>query len=164
MIQYCLWNDTDCTFETKWTRMKYCKPLPWLLVGLWTEAKNTLSFFSVKNFSLFGLLCMNTPFSSPLSIERISIAFSPQPMTSLELLIWLTERGFSPQFKIASWKIIRSGLLVREFLDSLVLGRQGPSTLPLLQFQMYLHRHLHRYNKEAIPFHLIRVKSGFDEE
>ena len=113
MIQYCLWNDTDCTFETKWTRMKYCKPLPWLLVGLWTEAKNTLSFFSVKNFSLFGLLCMNTPFSSPLSIERISIAFSPQPMTSLELLIWLTERGFSPQFKIASWKIIRSGFLVR---------------------------------------------------
>ena len=76
--------------------------MPWLFDALCTEAKNTLSFFSVKNLSLLGRLCINTPLRSPLSIDLISIAFSPHPITSFELLIWLTESGFSPQFRMDS--------------------------------------------------------------
>lgn len=46
--------------------------------------KLTLSFLSHKNFSLCALLCMKTPSKWPVSTERISIAFSPQPMIWLE--------------------------------------------------------------------------------
>lgn len=44
---------------------------------------HTLSLRSHKNLSLCALLCMNTPSKCPVSTDRISIAFSPQP------IIWL---------------------------------------------------------------------------
>lgn len=44
----------------------------------------TLSFLSQRNLSLWALLCMKTPSRWPVSTERISMAFSPQPMIWLE--------------------------------------------------------------------------------
>ena len=44
----------------------------------------TLSFRSHRNLSLWARLCMKTPSRWPVSTERISMAFSPQPMIWLE--------------------------------------------------------------------------------
>lgn len=44
----------------------------------------TLSFLSHRNFSFCAFLCINTPSRFPVSTERSSIAFSPQPMTWLD--------------------------------------------------------------------------------
>lgn len=44
----------------------------------------TLSFLSQRNLSLWALLCIKTPSRWPVSTERISMAFSPQPMIWLE--------------------------------------------------------------------------------
>lgn len=44
----------------------------------------TLSFRSQRNLSLWALLCIKTPSRWPVSTERISMAFSPQPIIWLE--------------------------------------------------------------------------------
>lgn len=62
----------------------------WLLPPDRTEAKNTLSFLSDRNFSRCARLCMKTPSRCPVSTERISMAFSPQPMIWLE---WIQAAG-----------------------------------------------------------------------
>lgn len=43
-----------------------------------------MSFRSHRNLSLWARLCMKTPSRWPVSTERISMAFSPQPMIWLE--------------------------------------------------------------------------------
>lgn len=52
----------------------------------------TLSLRSHKNLSLCALLCMNTPSKCPVSTDRISIAFSPQPMIWLDRMYALERK------------------------------------------------------------------------
>jgi len=56
----------------------------------------TLSLRSHKNLSLCALLCMNTPSKCPVSTDRISIAFSPQPIIWLDRM-YAWERKHSAQ-------------------------------------------------------------------
>lgn len=60
------------------------------------EGNYTLSLRSHKNLSLCALLCMNTPSKCPVSTDRISIAFSPQPIIWLDRMYAL-ERKHSTQ-------------------------------------------------------------------
>lgn len=63
----------------------------------WCQGWNyTLSLRSHKNLSLCALLCMNTPSKCPVSTDRISIAFSPQPIIWLDRMYAL-ERKHSTQ-------------------------------------------------------------------
>lgn len=71
-----------------------CHPDPWPKHGLQGPPAAglppsqthclTLSFRSHRNLSLWARLCMKTPSRWPVSTERISMAFSPQPIIWLE--------------------------------------------------------------------------------